>query len=107
MSEEIIKRLTAEDLLNSFFNKHLEQVISCWIDIQIFEKLPPNEPVGERAMPPVADGQPPMRVQIKAKDALANVNKRFASQSGILIAIEKRKRELKTLKSESEIWQKK
>lgn len=36
MSEEIIKRLSARDALNEFYNKHLRQFISACIDLRIW-----------------------------------------------------------------------
>lgn len=104
--EEKIRKATSQELLNKFHNTHLNELISSWINIKIFEKKDPKERVGERTTPPMAKGQMPMRVDITAKDALDQEQKRFESQAQILRAIKKRENELSKFKKEDELWQK-
>ncbi len=107
MAQETIRKVSSQELLNKFYNIHLNKLISSWINLEIFEKKDPKEKVGERVMPPMAKGQMPMRMDITAKEALAQEQKRFKGQSKILWAIKKRENELNKLKKEDEIWQKK
>lgn len=105
MSEEI-KKKTAEEDLNTFYNFHLHEIDSAFINIRIFEKREPNEIVGERVGPPIKEGQMGYRVQVKAKEALEQEIKRFNSQRDVLLAIEERLEDIKKLKQDNLIWQK-
>ena len=94
-----------EDQLKSFYNFHLREVTSAWINIKIFEKKDPNEIVGERVGPPIKEGQMGYRVQIKAKEALEQEIKRFNAQREVLLAIQERMQDLKKLRQDPDIWQ--
>ena len=104
MEEQKVRKMTAQELLDSFYNHHLNELISSWINIAIFEKKDPKEKVGERTMPPITRDQMPMRIEINAKEATEGEQKKFKGQAAILVAIKKREEELKKLKSDEKIY---
>lgn len=109
MSEEIkeLRKVSVKEMLNGFYNVHLKEVMSAWIDIDIYSRMveeDPNQVVGEQVGPTLKEGQMPTKIQIRAKDMLKNTEKKFMSQSNILVSIEKRLEELTKLKEDKEIW---
>ena len=102
-----VRKLSAEEILSSFYNIHLKEVMSAFINIDIYERKNPNDVVGERAGPPLREGQMGLKIQVKAKEALDMEKKRFENQSEVLISIERRLEQLKKIKQDNQIWQKK
>lgn len=110
MAEETkknIEKSNAKDWLNDFYNFHLKELVSAWINIGIFESKKPDEMVGERVAPPMGNNALPSRIQIKAKEALENERKRFKQQSDILKSIVEKMKEYEELNSDEKIWQSK
>lgn len=104
---ETIKKLLVEDILNKFYNYHLNEAVSAWINIKIFEGKDPKEKVGERVTPSPVKNQVPFRVEVNAGEALNREVQRFNNQRNVLIVIERRLADVKKLKNDSEIWRNK
>lgn len=93
-----IKKFTSEELLNDFFNYHLKEVVSSWINIKIFEGMSQTEIVGERTTPGMlGDKQMPVKIPIKVKEALERENQKFNNQIKTIKAIEQRRKEISSL----------
>jgi len=105
MSKEI-KQNTPSEILDTFYNFHLKEIVSSWINIALFKSKDPNEQVGFRAGPSIGKNTLPTRIEVKAKDALKKEVNRFENQAMILDAILKKKGELKSIKSPEDIWRK-
>jgi len=106
MSEEQkIRKVTPEELLNKFYNFHLNEVISAWINIDIFNKKDPNETVGNKVGPQIGKQGQRAMVEIRAKDALEQEYKRFESQAQILKSIALKLKEYEAMKSPEKVWQ--
>ncbi len=93
--EQIIKKLTKVDVLNSFYNKHLEAYLSAQINIEVYKKIIESggekEVVAERQeiLGQQPNGQPMMGiVKVKAIEALKEERIKETSQKRILDAIE-------------------
>lgn len=105
MSKEI-KQNTPSEILDTFYNFHLKELISSWINMELFEGKDPNAQVGFRAGPSMGQNTLPTRIEIRAKEALKNEVSKFENQAMILDAILKKKGELKSIKSPEDIWRK-
>jgi hypothetical protein len=84
-SEHKIARLTKEDILNSFYNKHLELYVSATINTILFRNKKSDEIVGE-VREGMSAGMPVGR-SIKAKEALFKETEKRNAQKDILNAI--------------------
>jgi len=108
MSEEqTIRKVSPVELLNKFYNYHLNEIISAWINLSIFSKKDPNETVGSRVGPPIGNKGQRAMVEIRAKDALENEYKRFENQAQILKSIAEKLKEYEAMKSPEKVWQQK
>uniref|UniRef100_A0A6M3IM74 Uncharacterized protein n=1 Tax=viral metagenome TaxID=1070528 RepID=A0A6M3IM74_9ZZZZ len=82
---EIIKKLSKEDILTSFHNKHLEHYISAAINMVVFRNKNEDEAIVVGAGVD-AQGRPMIKT-IKAKHALQDETEKFNNQKTILETI--------------------
>src|SRR3990167_7644366 len=75
-------------LVTVFKNGHLRDFIAACVKLETIKQYDPNETAGVRQMPPL-NGQMPILIDVKAKDAVKNAEKEVDTQSKFLIAIEK------------------
>ena len=88
MEEQKVKEITADEHLMVFKNGHLRDFIAACVKLETIKQYDPNETAGVRQMPPL-NGQMPILIDVKAKDAVKNAEKEVDTQSKFLIAIEK------------------
>ena len=82
----VITKMTAEDMLTSFYNKFLEQYVSAIIDIDIYSHMGPDEDAYTKTAGQDNRGQP-MLYKVKAKEAIEERKKMAKSAKGVLDAI--------------------
>jgi len=91
MKELRIVALTEEEMLNKFWNTHLEKATSHRINVKIWGSMGPDEVAG-LAQVPMGNNQLPGTIEVKVKDALKEEKEKLKSQERILDAISEMKK---------------
>ena len=77
-------RLTAEEVLNEYYNRHLSKLISAWADKLLYGDRDPEETAFVRHDPPPGKGMLPIERKFKVKEVLPEIEKTFKNEAKVL-----------------------
>lgn len=95
MGEEVIKRVTPQEVIDQFFSGHLRDYLAACARIKMAQKYNPEEFIAQRQGPQVKPGQLPSVVKLKAKEMIEEEKKTIRGNKYFLLAIEELEKELK------------
>ena len=87
-----VRQYSEEEILFSFWNKHLELYISAKINVELAKRKvaeDPNKIVGFETLPPMGQGMPPSARDLRAKDFLKKSEIKLKEQKDLLDIIKK------------------
>ena len=93
MEDKKVRKLSVDEMLNSFHNKFLERYVSLVIDSEIYGRMDPNETAYEKnlaqgQLPPGTQVPKSLKIRVTAKEALEDLGEQLKGGRRILDSIE-------------------
>ncbi len=87
-----IQELSVEDMLNFYYNQHLQKLVSAWINVTLYKSLPLTEVIGVRKFQ-AGPNQPPAVINITTKEGLREMLEQYNNNKNTIDAIDKVRQE--------------
>ncbi len=95
------KKATAEEVLIGFYNAHLRDFLAAAVRLRACKISDPNEVVGSRQAAALGPNQPPVIIEVKAKEMTVQEQKTYNMNAKFLRAVEE---ELEVAKKNPTLW---